>query len=139
MPAGRPPVGRNVIGSNKSGKKSAQDERRERRENEATNHKWRSFGFQVRGDRASSNNLTDSQAGIRAAGIITAGGAGETSSTVRIVGATGSGGYGGSGAGNTTGLGGGSGSAAGSPGSAPQVLVFCFVVPKNEHLRCTAW
>ena len=45
-------------------------------------------------------------------GNSTAGGAEETSSTVGIVG--------------TTGAGGGGGSAAGSPGSAPQVLVFLF-------------
>ena len=52
----------------------------------------------------------------------------ETSSIVGIVGATGARGGGGSGAGNTTGLGGGGGSATGSPGSAPQVLAFYFVV-----------
>ena len=114
MPGGRPPGGRNPAGSKKPGKKSAQDERREKRKNEATKHRWRSFGLQVRGDRASSIDLTDSGAGIRAAGNSTAGGAGETSSTVGIVGATGAGG--------------GGGSAAGSLGSAPQVLVFCFVV-----------
>lgn len=87
-------------------------------------HRWRSFGFQVERDGASDNRT-----GIRAAGNSTAGGAGETSSTVGIVvGATGAGGDGGSGAGNRTGLGGGGRSAAGSPGSAPQVLVFCFIV-----------
>ena len=86
-------------------------------------HRWRSFGFQVERDGAS-----DSRTGIRAAGNSTAGGAGQTRSTVGIVvGATGAGGDGGSGAGNTTGLGGGR-SAAGSPGSAPQVLIFCFIV-----------
>ena len=76
--------------------------------------------FQVPGDSA-----FDSRAGIRAAGNSTAGGAGETSSTVGIVGSTGVGGADGSEAGNTTGAGRGGGSAAGSPGSAPQVLVCC--------------
>ena len=124
MPGGRPPGGRNPAGSKKPGKKSVHDERRERRENPtAITHRWRSFGFQVYGDSAS-----DSRVGIRAVGNSTAGGAGETSSTVGIVGTTGAGGGGGSGTGNTTGLGGGGGSAAGSPRSAPQVLVFCFVV-----------
>ena len=121
MPGGRRPGGRNPAGPKKPGKKSAQDERRERRENEATKHRWRSFGFQVRGD-----GVSDSRAGIRVASNSTAGGAEETSSTVGIVGATGAEGGGGSGAGNTTGLGGRSGSAAGSPGSALQVVVFSF-------------
>ena len=121
MPGGRPPDGRNPAGSKKPGKKSAQHERRERRENVTTKHRWRSFGFQVRGDSAS-----DSRAGIRAAGNSTASGAGETSSTVGLIGATGVGGGGGSVAGNPTGLGGGGRSAAGSPGSAPQVLVYLF-------------
>ena len=123
MPGGRPRGGRNPAGSKKPGKKSAHDERRERRENETTKHRWRSFGFRPRGDNAS-----DSRVGIRAAGNSTAGEAGETSSTVGIVGTTGAGRGGGSGAGNTTRLEGGGGSAAGSPGSAPRVLVFCFVV-----------
>ena len=128
IPGGRPPAERNPAGSKKPGKKSTQDERREKRENEATKHRWRSFRFQVRGDRGLSIDLTDSRAGIRAAGNSTPGGAGETSSTVGIVGATGAGVDGGSEAGNTMGLGGGGGSAAGSPGSAPQVLGFCWVV-----------
>ena len=119
MPGGRPPGGRNPAGSEKPGKKSAHDERRERREDETTKHRWRSFGSQVRGDSAS-----DSRAGIRAAGDSTAGGAGETSSTVGIVGTTGGGGSGGSGAGNTTGLGGGGGSAAGSPGTTGTRFLF---------------
>ena len=142
MPVGQPPGGRNPAGSKKPGKKSAQDERRERRENETTKHRWRSFGFQVRGDSAS-----DSRAGIHAAGNSTAGGAGETNRTVGIVDATGAGGGGGSGAGNTTGLVGGGGSAAGSPGSAPQVLVLlcrccvgllillCRGIPGNQYAQ----
>ena len=110
MPGGRPPGGRNPAGSKKLDKKPAQDEPRERRENGATKYRWRSFGFQVRGDRASSIDLAGSRAGIRAAGNSTADGAGETSSMVGIVGAAAAGSGGGSGTGNTTGLGGGGGS-----------------------------